>query len=434
MMANPHLLIEGAAITAYAIRAEPRVHLRPRRGAARDPAAAATRSQEACAAGYLGQNILGSGFDLEVIIHAGAGAYICGEETALLTSLEGYRGLPRLQAAVPGRGGPVRLPDGDQQRGVDRQRSVDRGRTARTGSATSARRSPRASASSTLSGHVSTPGQYEAPLGITLRELLDLAGGIRAGHRLKFWTAGRLVDADTHRPAPRRTAGLRVGRGRRIHARHQGAADLRRHHLRGRRGAPLDRVLSSTSRAGNARRAVRARSGWSACWNGWNMARAPRRPREAPGHLRQHHRPRVLRPRRRRDAARSPRPSSYFRDEFIQHHKEGGCPFDPAASTVWSQSMTVETTQDTVTVTIDGFEIAVPKGTWMIRAAETARHRRSRGSATTRCSTRSAPAASAWSRWKASASRWPRASPRAPRAWWCTPSSPPRSRRRRSGA
>ena len=111
MMANPHVLIEGAAITGVRDPGQARVHLRPRRGAARGPAAAATRCEEAYAAGYLGQNILGSGFDLDVIVHAGAGAYICGEETALLDLA---RGLPRpaaAAAAVPGRGGPVRLPD-----------------------------------------------------------------------------------------------------------------------------------------------------------------------------------------------------------------------------------------------------------------------------------------------------------------------------------
>jgi NADH-quinone oxidoreductase subunit G len=81
--------------------------------------------------------------------------------------------------------------------------------------------------------------------------------------------------------------------------------------------------------------------------------------------------------------------------------------------------MTVETTQDTVTVTIDGFEIAVPKGTWIIRAAELL------GIAIPRFCEHpllEPIGASAWSRWKASASRWPRASPRAARAWWCTPS------------
>jgi NADH-quinone oxidoreductase subunit F len=91
MMANPHLLIEGAAIASYAIgaghafiyvRGEVLHVIRRLRNAV----------QEARAAGYLGQNILGSGFDVEVIIHAGAGAYICGEETALLDSLEGKRG------------------------------------------------------------------------------------------------------------------------------------------------------------------------------------------------------------------------------------------------------------------------------------------------------------------------------------------------------
>ena len=69
---------------------QPRLHLHPGRGAARDPASEAPRVREAYAAGYLGSNISGSGFDLEVIVHSGAGAYICGEETALLDSLEGY--------------------------------------------------------------------------------------------------------------------------------------------------------------------------------------------------------------------------------------------------------------------------------------------------------------------------------------------------------
>ncbi|HJY99901.1 MAG TPA: NADH-quinone oxidoreductase subunit F, partial [Streptosporangiaceae bacterium] len=100
MMATPHTLIEGAAIASYAIgaghafiyvRGEVLHVIRRLRHAV----------QEAYAAGYLGPNILGSGFDLDVIVHAGAGAYICGEETALLDSLEGKRGLPRNKPPFP---------------------------------------------------------------------------------------------------------------------------------------------------------------------------------------------------------------------------------------------------------------------------------------------------------------------------------------------
>jgi NADH-quinone oxidoreductase subunit F len=109
MMANPHVLIEGAAIACYAIgaghafiyvRGEVLHVIRRLRNAV----------QEAYAAGYLGRDILGSGFDVDVIIHAGAGAYICGEETALLDSLEGKRGLPRNKPPFPAVAGVYALP------------------------------------------------------------------------------------------------------------------------------------------------------------------------------------------------------------------------------------------------------------------------------------------------------------------------------------
>ena len=115
MMAAPHFLIEGVAITSFAIgcnhafiylRGEV-VHVYRRLLHA---------VEEAYAAGYLGKNILGTGFDLEVTVHAGAGAYICGEETALLDSLEGRRGQPRLKPPFPAVAGPLRAPDGRQQR------------------------------------------------------------------------------------------------------------------------------------------------------------------------------------------------------------------------------------------------------------------------------------------------------------------------------
>src|SRR5207249_11606187 len=96
MMADPHSLVEGIVIASFAIRANFAViYVRG------EAVHAARRLRAAVAAayerGYLGSNILDSGFDLELVVHSGAGAYICGEETALLDSLEGYRGQPRLR-------------------------------------------------------------------------------------------------------------------------------------------------------------------------------------------------------------------------------------------------------------------------------------------------------------------------------------------------
>ena len=211
MMADPHSLIEGIVIASYAVRCNVRVHLPARRAGARRPPRCSTRSTRRTRPGYLGKNILGTGFDLELIVHSGAGAYICGEETALLDSLEGYRGQPRLQAAVPGRPhGLYAVADRGQQRRDARQRPVrsscggadwfeDDGRR----SSRPARRSSRCPAAST------SPGQYEAPMGTTLRELLEMAGGVRAGHELKFWTPGGSSHPAAHRRAPRRAAGLR---------------------------------------------------------------------------------------------------------------------------------------------------------------------------------------------------------------------------------
>src|ERR671938_438750 len=100
MMADPHSLIEGVIIAAYAIRSHLAV-IYVRGEAVHAHRRLVSAVEEAYAAGYLGTDILGSGYDLELIVHAGAGAYICGEETALLDSLEGYRGQPRLKPPFP---------------------------------------------------------------------------------------------------------------------------------------------------------------------------------------------------------------------------------------------------------------------------------------------------------------------------------------------
>ncbi|UER53518.1 NADH-quinone oxidoreductase subunit NuoF [Kineosporiaceae bacterium SCSIO 59966] len=188
MMASPHLLIEGAIITSYAIgchhafiylRGEV-VHVYRRLMHA---------VEEAYAKGYLGRNVLGSGFDLDITVHAGAGAYICGEETALLDSLEGRRGQPRLKPPFPAVAGLYARPT--VVNNVESVASVPSivAHGADWFSSMGTEKSTGFGLFS-LSGHVTHPGQYEAPLGVTLRELLDMAGGVREGHRLKFWTPG----------------------------------------------------------------------------------------------------------------------------------------------------------------------------------------------------------------------------------------------------
>ncbi len=188
IMANPQSLIEGIAITSFAIGCHHAfVYIRG------EVLHATRRLQqavaEAYAAGYLGQNVLGTGFDLEVTVHAGAGAYICGEETALLDSLEGLRGQPRLKPPFPAVAGLYARPTVvNNVETIASVPSILRG-GASWFSAMGTERSQGFGFFS-LTGHVERPGQYEAPLGITLRELLDMAGGVRKGHQLKFWTPG----------------------------------------------------------------------------------------------------------------------------------------------------------------------------------------------------------------------------------------------------
>ncbi len=188
LLASPHTLVEGMIIASYAIgchtafvyiRGEV-LHVHRRMQAA---------VAEAYAAGLLGKSILGSGYDLDIIVHAGAGAYICGEETALLDSLEGHRGQPRLRPPFPAVAGLYASPTVINN--VESIASVPAivGNGVAWFSSMGTEKSKGMTLYS-LSGHVRRPGQFEAPLGITLRQLLDLSGGIRTGHQLKFWTPG----------------------------------------------------------------------------------------------------------------------------------------------------------------------------------------------------------------------------------------------------
>jgi len=188
LLASPHTLVEGMIISSYAINCHTAfVYIRGEVLHVIRRAQAAVA--EAYAAGLLGKNILGSGYDLDIVVHAGAGAYICGEETALLDSLEGRRGQPRLRPPFPAVAGLYASPTVINN--VESIASVPA--IVKNGAAWFASMGTEKSKGMTiysLSGHVFRPGQFEAPLGITLRQLLELSGGIRAGHELKFWTPG----------------------------------------------------------------------------------------------------------------------------------------------------------------------------------------------------------------------------------------------------
>ena len=188
MMANPHVLVEGVAISSFAIRSNfAFIYVRGEVLHVIRRLQQAVR--EAYSAGYLGKNILGTGYDLEVVVHAGAGAYICGEETALLDSLEGRRGQPRLRPPFPAVAGLYASPT--VVNNVESIASVP-GIIAKGASwfASMGTEKSKGHGIFSLSGHVANPGQFEAPMGITLRQLIELAGGMRDGHELKFFTPG----------------------------------------------------------------------------------------------------------------------------------------------------------------------------------------------------------------------------------------------------
>jgi NADH-quinone oxidoreductase subunit F len=188
MMASPHTLVEGVIISSYAIKAR-HAFIYVRGEVLHVVRRLQNAVREAYEAGHLGTDIHGSGYDLDLIVHAGAGAYICGEETALLDSLEGRRGQPRLRPPFPAVAGLYASPTVINN--VESIASVPS--IIANGAewfASMGTEKSKGFGIFSLSGHVTSPGQYEAPLGITLRQLIDLAGGIRTGHKLKFWTPG----------------------------------------------------------------------------------------------------------------------------------------------------------------------------------------------------------------------------------------------------
>ena len=189
MERDPHQLIEGIAITAHAVGC--RTAFIYMRGeflfAARQVERAVAEAYER---GFLGRGVAGTDVDIDVVMHRGAGAYICGEETALLDSLEGRRGQPRLRPPFPAVEGLYRSPTVINnvetistvphivERGAEWYASI--GTEKSTGTKIFC-----------LSGRVARPGNYEAPMGTPARVVIDeLAGGVPDGKRVKAWTPG----------------------------------------------------------------------------------------------------------------------------------------------------------------------------------------------------------------------------------------------------
>jgi NADH-quinone oxidoreductase subunit F len=334
MMANPHVLIEGMIIASYAIRGD-RAFIYVRGEVLHVVRRLHHAVAEAREAGYLGSNILGSGFDLEIVVHAGAGAYICGEETGLLESLEGRRGQPRLKPPFPAIEGLYACPT--VVNNVETIASVPsilaNGPDWFSGMGTE---KSKGFGLFSVSGHVTTPGQFEAPLGITMRELLDLCGGMRAGHRLKFWTPGGSstpIFTEQHLDIP-------------LDYESVGAAGS----MLGTRA--LEMFDETTC-------VVRAALRWTEFYEHESCGKCTPC-REGTYWLRQ-----ILDDLERGvgseddlgklldindnmvgrvfcalgDTAGSPVASTikYFRDEYLEHLKQGGCPFDPAAATIFAR-------------------------------------------------------------------------------------------------
>ena len=326
LMANPHVLIEGCIIACHAIRAKQAfIYIRG------EVTHVVRRVNQAIEDAYAA-GILGNGID--VVLHIGAGAYICGEETALLDSLEGFRGQPRLRPPFPAIAGLYARPT--VVNNVESIASVPA--IIKNGAEWYQSMGTEKSKGTTLyslSGHVVNPGQFEAPLGITLREILDLAGGVRPGHTLKFWTPGGSstpLFTDAHLDTPLDYEGVAA------------AGSML--------GTKALQIFDETTCV------VRAVLRWTEFYKHESCGKCTPC-REGTWWLVQ-----ILRDLEAGkgteadlaklldlcdnimgrsfcalgDGATSPITSSikYFRDEYIAHLTQGGCPFDPVASTLFA--------------------------------------------------------------------------------------------------
>jgi NADH-quinone oxidoreductase subunit F len=189
MQKSPHMLVEGMIIAAYA--ADVNRSFIYIRGEYQQQAEILERAiEEARHAGYLGERILGSEHSLTLVLHRGAGAYICGEETGLLDSLEGKRGNPRLKPPFPANQGlyqgPTLINNVETLATVPHIVGMGGAEYAKLGTETST-----GTKLVSVSGNVQRPGNYEIELGISSREIVyGLAGGPERGRAVKFWFPG----------------------------------------------------------------------------------------------------------------------------------------------------------------------------------------------------------------------------------------------------
>lgn len=189
MQKNPHLLIEGILIAGYAAGATKSfIFIRGEYAEQADILEAAVA--EAKAAGYIGENILGSGHSQDLWVHRGAGAYICGEETGLLDSLEGRRGNPRLKPPFPANQGlyqgPTLINNVETLATAPIIISMGGAEYAKLGAENST-----GTKLVSVSGNVRRPGNYEIELGMKSRDIIEgLAGGVPDGRKVKFWFPG----------------------------------------------------------------------------------------------------------------------------------------------------------------------------------------------------------------------------------------------------
>lgn len=186
---DPHMLIEGIIISSYAINANTAyIYIR---GEFVEEAETLERTiAEAYRKKYLGKDILRTGYDLDIYVHRGAGAYICGEETALMESIEGKRGLPRLKPPFPAVVGLFGCPTivNNVETLACVPHIIERGAAWFAGIGRTRNTGPKLFC---VSGHVNRPGVYELPLGVTFREIIEEhCGGVRDGKKLKAFIPG----------------------------------------------------------------------------------------------------------------------------------------------------------------------------------------------------------------------------------------------------
>ncbi|HXK30101.1 MAG TPA: NADH-quinone oxidoreductase subunit NuoF [Candidatus Binatia bacterium] len=181
---DPHAIIEGTLIAAYGIQSHTAfIYIRGELVAGAKILERAV--EEACRAGYIGKNIFGSGYDLDVIVHRGAGAYICGEETALLSSLEGGRGWPKVKPPFPATHGLFGCPTvvNNVETLAALPWILERGAAAYAAMGTEKSKGTKLFS---VSGHITRPGVYEVEMGYPFKKFLEEdCGGVPNGRKLK---------------------------------------------------------------------------------------------------------------------------------------------------------------------------------------------------------------------------------------------------------